>query len=969
MSSITKYPTNITQTSGGNFRTFNNLNNLMNNNNTYAKSSNRIQGKSGTYKRPSTITCTGFNFNLPIGSEITSIVVEYAHQKIDYTKDKYPSIAAPTISLVASGIGSEYSSYKGAAPSKTMTARNNTWDGKYTKEVITDIKSQTAIIGGTQGLQYTTKKVVYEYNLPLYTTVNNAAFGVKINYPANTSTYEGWLQLKYVRITVNYKPSTYSFVVNSTSNVYIGDTVRTAISINNLNKTRYKPNITITLPEHCTLQSYDGIGSLIQNQNGTYTWESGIERNYSSTIYLNLVFDDDCETSLSVSENLNNAHKEFDFTVLPTPSGYDEDVETFEANEIVFAVNNVAFDLVINAPEALLASSSVVKLYTDKAISYDNNGTWTSISAGGSISIPVSSFISGQYILSMKSSSNGLTYLSLATDNNTPNNASYVVKVVPDDLDYPSITIFKLSENDLNTLADTFTYAISSQFKINVDLADVDLFHDYYRNFRLGVYNGPDFDSQIAQNVFDNCKIWSSVMTVLNEEEEKTISFQYDKEYPVYIIVTGEYTGGSPLDFNFNFTMPILYELNESWSADCILPSPLENVIAADDLADISIPNFKSSNPFVCYEFPFDEDFQTGENIAIRGVELGLDITANEEIGISATLKSPTGEIGSNSFIISSENEEHLTIGGPFDLWGFDISDMVELANWELELQLSNNFNNPNGHIDISLNNVTLTFYFMEVENTVVKCWINGEDIRWYGMFLKSAEVPKGLSMDTKYITNEGTDTNSPITQNIKESEIKLEFGVHGCDIFETSQLLNEISKLIINERDKLNKPIPNIIEFEHFPGEHWEYICNKNLDYDVEAADYETSITLDVPTGTSFANYDTVTGSTGVVRGAAKVNPIITITNISGETVEIIESNTEQKFTINYPFTQVTVDTVEIDCINRKVHLKTSEEEEIGQDITNYADFNSDWFILYGRFSFSSSNCIVQSTRFNERG
>lgn len=975
MSSLTKYPTTITQTSGGKYRTFENLNNLKNNNNTYAKSHGRIQGKSNTYNRPSTITCTGFNFNLPAGSEITSIIVEYAHQKIDYTQNKYPSIAAPTITLIGSGISSEYSSYSGAAPTKTMTAKSNTWNGKYTKEVITSmsIKNQSGIIGqpSTQGLQnsVTTKKVEYTYNLPVYTTINNAEFGVKINYPANANNYEGWLQLKYIRITVNYKPSTYSFVINSSSNVYVGDVVRTAITINNPNRTRYKPNITITMPENCTLQSYYGTGSLTLNQNGTYKWESLVERSYSTSVYLELVFDDDCETTIGVSESLNNAHKEFDFTVNPTPSGYDEVDETFEANEIVFAVNNVSFDLIINAPESLLTSSTYIKLYTDKAISYNNGSSWSTITAGNSISIPVSSFIDGQYVLPMKSTVNGLTYLSLATDNNTPDNASYIVKVIPDNLGYPSMTVIKLSESELDTFADTFTYVVSSQFKVNVDISDISSFHDYYRNFRLGVYNGPDFDSDIAKNVYENTKIWSSVMTVLNEEEEKSVSFQYDDENPVYIIITGEYSDGNPFDFNFQYTLPVVYEINEEYNTDYILPVPLQNVIAADDQADINIPNFKSTNPFVCFDFPFDEDFQTGENIAIRGVELGIDITANEQLGVAATLKAPTGEIGSNSIIYNSENEEHLTIGGEFDLWGFDISDMVDLSNWELEIQLNNNFNNPNGEIDISLNNITLTFYFIEVEETVVKCFINGEDIRWYGMFLKNAEVPKALKMDTKYITNEGTDTNTPIKQNITTSEIKLEFGVHGCTIFETSKLLNEISKLIINERDRLNRPIPNIIEFEHFPGEHFEYICNENLDYDVEAADFETSIKLEVPTGTSFSNYDTITGSTGVVRGVAKVNPVLVITNIVGETVEIIETNTEQKFTINYPFDQVTANTVEIDCINRKVYLKENEEDGTGQDITNYVDFNSDWFVLDNRFSFNALNCIVQSTRFNERG
>lgn len=952
LATITKYPTSVTQSSGTNQIQFNNLANLKNSNNTYAKSKDRLHKNN----IPSAITATGFNFNLPVGSEITNIKVEYAHQKIDYTKNKYPSIAASTITLVGSGLSSSFTSATGAAPTKSMTAKTKSWTGKTSRTVQT--------YSATGSSSTVTKNI--NYSLPAYTNVNNASFGVKITYPKNTSSNEGWIQLKYIRITITYKLSSYSFKILSKSEVEVDKVVPVSINMNNPNITRYKPSVIISLPENCILQSSER--SLTQNQDGTYTWNPDISNVYNDVLNLELVFTDDCETSLVVRETLNGAFSQFLYVVSPTPTGYTEE-ETFDSAEVIFAINNQSFDLEINVPESILENASNIKVYTDKDIAYStNNGSsFSNVSASSSFSIPVSRFVDGVYSLKMRSRDNGITLLSLAADSDQPNSESYIIKVIPANLGYPNMSIIKLSDDELSNLADGVNYIVSSELKVIVDTGNSNLFVDYYRNFRLGVYNGPDFDENVETNVFDACKEWSSVMTLLNEVEERSVNFVYNSEYPVYIIITGDYSGANPLQFTMEYSSPLLYEVNELATTDCILPVVLKDVIAQENIANVSIPNFKSTNPFVVFDLPLDEDFETGDSMAVRGIELNAVVSASEQIGISATLKSPNGEIGSNSFIFNSENEETISMGGMFDLWGFSISDMVNLSDWEVEMQLSNNFNNPNGETEVAISDVSLTIHFMKVDQQVVQCFINGEDTRWYGMFLKLPEIPKGLKMDAKYITNEGTDVNVPIKQNIQTSEIKLTFGVHGCTIFETSQLLNEITKLIVNERNSLDRPIPNIIEFSHFPGEHWEYICNETFDTEVEAVDYETTVKLEVPAGTSYSNIDSITGSKGVVKGVAKVNPIITVTNITSDTVEIFESNTEQKFTLNYPFDVTKVNTVEINCIYRKVKLKIDDDDtEI--DITAYVDFNSDWFILQGRFSFTPSNCVVQSVRFNER-
>ena len=67
MASVTKYAGTVTQTTGGHYVSFDYLSNIRNAaEDSHAVSSILIQGKSETKNRPSTISCTGFGFNLSL---------------------------------------------------------------------------------------------------------------------------------------------------------------------------------------------------------------------------------------------------------------------------------------------------------------------------------------------------------------------------------------------------------------------------------------------------------------------------------------------------------------------------------------------------------------------------------------------------------------------------------------------------------------------------------------------------------------------------------------------------------------------------------------------------------------------------------------------------------------------------------------------------------------------------------------
>ena len=187
MASVTKYPGTITQTTGGKFRDFKNLNNIKNTTTgSYAVSNGNIRGKSGSPNRPSTLTLKNFGFNLPNGAEVTKVTVTYRHKKTG-SGGHTLNIPAPTLTLL--GTGSNTFTKKGAAPTTSMVTHN---------------------------YAVSTSKITRAQ-------VNSSNFGVKIDYPTNTNSYEGTVSISYVRVTVEYKTSSYGVTVKKTSGGYNGE--------------------------------------------------------------------------------------------------------------------------------------------------------------------------------------------------------------------------------------------------------------------------------------------------------------------------------------------------------------------------------------------------------------------------------------------------------------------------------------------------------------------------------------------------------------------------------------------------------------------------------------------------------------------------------------------------------------------------------------------------------------------------
>ena len=159
--SVIGYPGSLSQTTGGKYSVFESLKNLKNNTTGKHAVTKLVKGKTGSPNRPSTVSATKFQLNLPTGAKVTSVKVEY-RQDLQPYNGKFPSINAPTISL----LGVSGYSVKGSAPTRSMTTRSVTF-----KPVKSGDFSSSRL--------------------------NSNSFGVKINYPGNSGEGSGYLRLSW----------------------------------------------------------------------------------------------------------------------------------------------------------------------------------------------------------------------------------------------------------------------------------------------------------------------------------------------------------------------------------------------------------------------------------------------------------------------------------------------------------------------------------------------------------------------------------------------------------------------------------------------------------------------------------------------------------------------------------------------------------------------------------------------------
>ena len=1068
------YPGSISQYAGNDHKylKFKNLSNIRSPNSKYAETVDAIRAKnSSTDNKPSYLVLKNFNAQIPIGSKINSITVEYKHYVTATTTGKYPNIGVSTLQI--SNIKK-----KGSAPKSSNTK----------------------------------KSVKYSSSKFTYSNVNSKNFSLRIDYPANANNNTGKLRIEFIRIIIDYTEPSYAYSWQKISGGNNKEECSINLKMSNSKKNKYNPSNTIEIPEGFSLTGHSGAGTFQKIAPRVYRWVPNFSKGASSAT-LNMGFGVDVtynngatfyDAIFYVGESLRNTNSSFtvrvtDKTVTPGQETDEDDTEHSQYNGTTlewdggeqdvepFIYREDSFNLQLTLSDEVY--EELLEIFYQRGISPD--GPYFKSSHSG-IVIPVFPFrtlnqlkefgvLVEPYISMEDNETSGFWRLTL--DGYDDIFLQWNFHCPPADesiISKPTLMYLKEDDGELSRFGDGITYTAEVFAKVCTEETYV---NDWGKNYRLGVFNNriednctyimnfyspdeeinffvdlpanltiadnktlkfkgvgvqiecsdgtiltpdpydaddsvyftpdeflnnfimrknkifdevtlivsyndeweqtyklffnaekeevietiedtTDYDNLTLNEIYENTFYWSDCPTAPNNFEELTLDFVYDKDYPLIFLFTGDYEQRGDFahcEFSeITVTETVDYAGREK---NRIFLEPLMNIIESVDAPSCIVPAMSATNPIKIYDLPLGEDYGTNEDIAIRGIAITGEIEHNDNLILVASAKTDKTTI--NRSVLLDEEDSEFTIGGLSDNWGLFTSEIQNMENWEFYLQFQNN--DESNDAVISISNLQIVIWIQTVQKQAVTVWIEGQNLAYYGAFVTDLAIPTGMKTDTDYINIKGTDVNDPYVQVVREKEIQLELDVsETCDLSTNTNLLQDLSNLILTERDEYNRPIPKRLETSYRPDVYFEYITTDDFDNSIDIADYTMKVKLIVPAGTAYSKEDVVTGSVGISRGLTPVEPLILI-KPSGEDVEIKDEVTNQKFNFNFP-AEWEDRLVEIDCPSKRLFLLESELDDEPVDITSNVDLNADWFVLKGEYNFTSINASIKTVTFTER-
>jgi len=968
MTSVTKYANTITQTSGSyatgkSYRTWQNKDNLKGSGSAATCGENTdstaIGGKNGTWPRPSTLTLTNFGFNIPSTAKITSIKVGYSHGMIAYKK-AYGTFTAPTITLQnVSG-----ASAKGSGVGKSLTAYTKTFNVS-----------------------------------PSVSSVNSSKFGVKINYPANSSTNPSRIQLKNVYITVTYTDYGYE-ISSSVSNGKPSkdETVNITLKLTSKNNVTSSTTVNFTLPSGLgSLKRVSGNGTISNTSGSTYAWKASFSNQKSASVTFSVKCTSVGTKTITFTESSTNVKSKASIVVsapnILVDSIYEKVIGFGQRTTVNVFISTIlaSQDIVISntgSSEPNISVSNIVVTFPSSLTIHNvscANGTY--VNSGNTYTFTPKIKDYGDYIsFDISQSTAGVGSIPFTTKYGSETAVNHSIKLKPSELSYPYYSKIILTDDETERMGNSKKYTITSMMNVTSPSSTyAEDLYDY--NYRMGVFNTNLPNDADEEYIFENT-VWSDPVTAKSTWEELSIDFHYSEDYPVIILFTGEYLEGEALSGNIQFTYPCVKETAELPKNDAgeddinyktieygyyaeepgLFFYKVKDIVTDDSPSTCIVPSTSSSNPIRCYNMGLSGLIDEDDTRVVQGITVEANVNTDNPCSLLLKLVQGNKE-GSRSININEDTNEYVLVGDEFDLWGLDYTDFTSenIEDIELEIIASNPFTDD---VNITISEIQVTFYYIDIQESIIKAYVNGVDLRYYNIFIKNVKIPAGTNNDVKYLEVEGTDSNLAYRSNIQSKEIEIEFRIPGCDIVETSKLLERLAKLLSNERDKFNKPLLNTIEFNHFPDRIWYFLMEDAIDAEAEFVDYEGKIKLVIPAGTSFSKTPQITNASGTNDSIAKVNPEIRLV-ASQASFTINESVTDQKWELLSNNVVNAGDIIRLDCENR-VAYKLTRNATTGDydntDITSYVDFNSDWFIIHQDYNFQCEGAMIQEVTFNER-
>ena len=1009
------YPYQYTQTQSAKTVGFKGLKNIKNINSSYAQSESAFQGKKGSPNRPAKLTLKDWRCKIPNGSKVTQIKVHLAHQRIPKKENKYPNIPAPDIDV----------QYNGKSLKKTITKTSKTTKKKVKTTTTKPLKGKAP--KNDKSISTTTFKVnptIAQINSELFavtidypTNANDNHGFMRIYYCYITVTYQpAKFTVSLKKVSGGYNKQTY--------------TIKASISNKWKTGYSPTVNITIPPGFSYIPGKTKGDGKVKSVNLEGLTWTPKLSKNKNSasitmSFDVNVIYpsgqtyDDFVFRAVETFSSHMSVHNAR-ITDKPAQSksqtesddGADIDIDDPSDEELVhipLIKRTEPFIIRIPITSSVLAMELAVPTGLDIDIAWDSNFTdivskirtendkdyyrvTHSAAWGKDAYIRINEWGLHTIEFWQYDSLAPITHSNPYRRWETFPDKTYDVIPLTTDLTVPNMAIMELTPEEHARLKDGETYTIQTYFKI---ISSETRIRNWYTNYRIGVFNNPieeniirykenddddtepvfidstDYEMLTLAEMIQHASYWGTQPSQLGAFESVTCEFTYHEKYPLRIFIVSDYFE-SGVTSSIDFTEPCIIEsdIYTEYESKGNFPVPINKTIAEDSSAEQYIPANTNSNTVIFSEFDLDTNYGNDENTSIRGFGIETRIEKTDHLTVFAQLRTQKGVIGNRSIILDGtdtdlDSDNYIEIGGLGDLWNLSTDDITNIEDWQVELTVSNNLIDSDAYINYG--NTRFIVYSETLEENYIQTLVNGEDISYYGAFLKNIKIPSGLKTDVDYLKTKGSDLNIPHAQTIQEKTIELEIALDHCDLNTSTDMLRQLTQLFTNERDEYNNPIPNTIEFSNYPDLTWEYILVDVIEADIEISDYDLKVKLEIPSGTAYKSEATVTNSIGMVQGLTTVKPIIRVRTTEEDVIQVVETLSGQSFDMGFSGDWAG-HIVEIDCENRIAWLKESEDDTDPIDISKYVDINSDWFRLLGEYAFETTNCTLYSVEYIER-
>ena len=890
-----------------------------------------IGGRNGTWPIPSPLTLTGFNFDLPNGTKVEKVIVHYAQQKISLSSSQalatFPAFSGAKFTLLGTG------------------------------------KSLTGVAAPTK---YTHSTLTFEGITP--EQINNQNFGLKIEYPKNSTTNTGLLSIGDVSIEVVVTvPRLTVSASTPTDKLIKGSLFEVEFSVTRLESINVNPVCEIRYDEGLSYQSKtNGVGTITESGNNVYTWNSNFTIGNTNKIKLKFKADTEGIKRITIYDTITN--KEYTLTL--TVVNYTTTVTTtLNTRNAPLQVNQeVDYQIVVKTTNPDLTSQPLsIELPLGTTITNlkslkTSNGATTTTNDDKVILTLNAPILNGQSTvpISAKFAQSGYLTQTIFIGKVSVNQTTFIVQ--SSNYGRLGFSRIRLPEEITENMGDKIEYVLCTVARYVQKGSDKIV--DYVNNLRVGVYNN---DEQFVNNEDSFVKLveWNDTISTKNFALY-TNRFVYDENNPVFLVYSHDYTGDPVREnLNFDFTEPILMEYEEFKTLENYtdFPKPIKNLLGDGDYASCTIQPLTSTAPVLLYEFNSGGVFDL-EDFICQGITINGNYVTSGDVELRLEV-NVDGKLGYRNIILQAGSGD-FNLGNKYDLFGFRPHDLRNRMSFmDLRLTL---FNPYSDEILVELNDINLTISYFYAATGGYGFEIDGERSEEYGIYFTNFDYDAGTENNLMLYQVPGTDDTIPYRMNVTSKEIKLDIALDDCDIKETAYLVDKVVKLFTNIRSKLtNKPEPKSIIFDIMPDRRFWWIREKSIESEWGAGTYDGTITLVIPSGTAQSLTKTITGSSGANNGIVAVTPIIKAVVKEAEDIQITERYRDQSVVIRNDGTIGIGDIIIID--NEQPHKITLQKQNtnVETDITHLADYSTTWFSLHKEYYLESDNCIITSVEFYE--